>query len=435
MVSSIRLSGLLRNFLMLTAVAIIVSAAFVACSKSNGEEPDDGGGSGKGKVWVDKKGSKTETFANLDDALWHIVIKGLGDYTIRIGEDQHLTSEHNFFLGKGLNITIKAEKGTVVITRTPDLSEHFVVKAEATLTIDKGITLKGLGIKSGKYDGGIVVANQGKLIMNDGAKLTNFGSTSETCSPVAILQAGTFEMNGGTICDNIYTGVVISYVNGTFIMNGGTISGNGMEDYGYGGVSVECGTFIMNDGTITENKGSGVVVMEGGKFTMKKGRIINNLINYYGSSGGGVCVLWNSTFIMDGGEISGNFATIGGGVDVVGTFTMNGGTIAKNGAEERGGGVFVYHEGIFSMKGGTIAGNSAGDLGGGGVSLYTKAIFTKTGNSIIYGSDGGVNANNAIGGGHAANVDTTPWSITRDFTAGAGVDMKWGDGMKVGWDN
>ena len=49
---------------------------------------------------------------------------------------------------------------------------------ETTLTLDKGITLKGLGDGESieNEDGGIEVVEKGKLIMNEGSKLTNFGN-------------------------------------------------------------------------------------------------------------------------------------------------------------------------------------------------------------------------------------------------------------------
>jgi hypothetical protein len=187
-------------------------------------------------------------------------------------------------------------------------------------------------------------------------------------------------------------------------------------------VFVSGGTLIMNDKTkIYGNTGSpnsgggGVRVISNGIFIMNGGEISGNTIyststNYSPvSSGGGVYVSGN--FTMNGGEISGNTASSpstgsksspgssGGGVWVGGTFTMNGGKISGNVASSfsphnpsaYGGGVVA---GNFTMNGGEISGNvtdaSSGKVTnasynskGGGV--YCSSVFIKTGSGIITG--------------------------------------------------
>ena len=413
--------------LLILMVAMMAAMTFTSCG-----DDETGGGNGKGKVWVDKKGGKTETVADLDAALLHIIRSGPGEYTVRIGEDQHITSNYNSFAQEDQIVTLKAESGTVEITRDSELLNHFSVQYEATLILDKGIILIGSGVQN-TFDYGITVDGKGKLIMNNGAKITNFGGSS-----VILTREGIFEMNGGTICDNISFGVETDdeLGGGVFTMNGGTISNNGFNSgSGTCGVFIGDGTFTMNDGTISGNADGGVG-MYSGTFTMKKGRIIDNVIEYYGSIGGGVWFL-SGTFIMDGGEISGNHATDGGGVFTGGIFTMNGGTIAKNTATEIGGGVFVAGEyANFTMNGGTIAGNTSGRFGGGGVGLYTDASFTKNANGIIYGSDGGTNANKSMNDfGHAAYVGNSP-VFKRDLTAGQGAVIRWPSAQPFadGWD-
>lgn len=392
------------NFFIIACFALC--AVVSGCEK--GENDDDGGGgNGKGKVWVDKKGGKTQTYANLDAALLPLMQSGPGEYTIRIGENQHITSNFNYFAQKEQTITLKAESGTVEITRSSDLSHHFWVQLESTLILEKGITLKGYGYDDEGYpdtfDEGIWVDRKGKLIMNEGVKLTGFGHAA------IFISNGIFEMNGGTICDNVQWGVDSDneWEGSVFIMNGGSISDNGVAGNATG-VHIGSATFTMNNGTISGNATGGVMVYPGGTFIMKNGRIINNRVEYYGSSGGGVDVL-RGTFTMEGGEISGNKATYGGGVSVVeGTFTMTGGIIAKN---------------------------TATSLGG-GIELDKSSIFSKTGNSIIYGVNGGTNANISEGDGHAAYISGTYPTVKRDLTAGEGVVMRWSEnGSKVGWDN
>jgi len=104
------------------------------------------------------------------------------------------------------------------------------------------------------------------------------------------------------------------------------------------------------------------------KLELRNGTITGNAGS---SSGGGVYVQGNGTFIMSGGTISGNtvsgqLASGGGGVSIYsGNFTMSGGTISGNSVtfsaadqvRVGGGGVLVNGSGIFTMTGGTISGN------------------------------------------------------------------------------
>jgi uncharacterized repeat protein (TIGR02543 family) len=152
------------------------------------------------------------------------------------------------------------------------------------------------------------------------------------------------------------------------------------------------GTFIMNGGEITGN---------------------TTTPSYYmgdyrgGTNGGGGISVHGGTFIMNGGKISGN--TVGnngkggGGVNVDGaedgggTFTMNGGEISGNTASSGGG---VYMQGrTFTMNGGEISGNRAG-YGGGGV-LCSRGTFTMNGGKIS-----GNTGNSGNGGGVCVYGDT-----------------------------
>jgi len=98
---------------------------------------------------------------------------------------------------------------------------------------------------------------------------------------------------------------------------------------------------------------------------------------------GGVCV-YDGTFTMRGGTITGNTSTFyGGGVHLVdGTFNMSGGTIKGNTGTDLGGGVYVAF-GTFNMSGGTIEGNNSGS--GGGVHVAVGA-FIMTGGTV-YGNE------------------------------------------------
>jgi parallel beta-helix repeat protein len=142
-----------------------------------------------------------------------------------------------------------------------------------------------------------------------------------------------------------------------------------------------------------------------GSFTMNGGTISGNTASNGG--GGGVHVSGSaSNFTMNGGTISGNTGGAGGsggaGVNVSsGSFTMNGGTISSNSAPysvATGGGVNVSGTtGTFTMIGGTISENTVG-YAGGGVRLSNGSSFTMIGGAISGNSantGGGVNASGA----------------------------------------
>jgi hypothetical protein len=111
---------------------------------------------------------------------------------------------------------------------------------------------------------------------------------------------------------------------------------------------------------------SAVVYITGGKLVMRDGIISGNTVTS-SSWGGGVNVSGGGSFTMYGGTISGNSAQDGGGVLISNgnTFTMYGGTISGNqasgsGAEGKGGGVYVSNTGSFTKTGGIIYGDSDG---------------------------------------------------------------------------
>ena len=177
---------------------------------------------------------------------------------------------------------------------------------------------------------------------------------------------------------------------GTLKMNAGTkIKDNYSHSTG-GGVSVN-GTFIMNGGEISGN--SAATVGNAGAFCSGAGVIVfkdgvftmtGGKISNNTASGTGGSVWCGGIFNMEGGEISDNQCSEGGGVTSFGgTFTMTGGEIVRNKATSgHGGGVFVYSN--FIMKGGKISDNSTNECGGGVfISGLTKqSHFTMNGGEI-----------------------------------------------------
>ncbi|MDR1319396.1 MAG: hypothetical protein LBJ90_07200 [Treponema sp.] len=152
------------------------------------------------------------------------------------------------------------------------------------------------------------------------------------------------------------------------------------------------GEFIMAGGEISGNTASlgGGVLIYKGKMTMTGGEIkINTTSKSYGNvmgTGGGVFVGEGTAFTMSGGTISGNGGAEtdkGGGVAINGDglFTMTGGDILNNTSTEHGGGVHISPLGKFAMSGGTVNGNTSAASGGVNVSSY-GAVFDHTGGTI-----------------------------------------------------
>jgi hypothetical protein len=174
----------------------------------------------------------------------------------------------------------------------------------------------------------------------------------------------------------------------------GSLTLKGVEDNNVGLISVNGGGRLVleDDAVITGNTnsssyggvgGGGGVYVPGGAFTMRGGTISGNTAN---ENGGGVLVTGgSSTFEMSGGTISGNKAnggwdlSFGGGgvfVKSESTFTMRGGTISGNEANKQCGGGVGVNGSKFYMHGGIISGNTAKWYGG-GVSVRTPTFEKK----------------------------------------------------------
>lgn len=151
------------------------------------------------------------------------------------------------------------------------------------------------------------------------------------------------------------------------------------------------GTIVLKSGAVLQNNkaaqfGSGILANNGVSITMEDGAIIRNNTNRNYELGGGILIGNGSTFIMNGGEISGNTANGGGGVAIIGSsMFMNDGTISNNstyrtsGQGSYGAGVYVADyanasggdtlftpaPASFEMNGGSIIDNTALDYGGG----------------------------------------------------------------------
>ncbi|MCL2480244.1 MAG: hypothetical protein FWF38_00885, partial [Spirochaetaceae bacterium] len=140
-----------------------------------------------------------------------------------------------------------------------------------------------------------------------------------------------------------------------------------------------------------------VTVDNGGTLTVNEDTIISGNTNSGGSGGG---VNSSGTFILSGGNITGNTAGDGGGVFIgAGIFIMTSGTIENNNSTYNGGGVYVTNMGEeFNMSNGVIRGNKgtgASSVGGG---VYFAGQSFRMSNGQIGGTSSS-NQNSARNGG------------------------------------
>ena len=270
------------------------------------------------------------------------------------------------------------------------------------------------------------------------------GNKTERGGGVYVDTEGTFNMYGGTITGNSATGdgggVYVIGNNSKFTMTGGSIGGTATNDanqakYG-GGVYVSSGTFTMSGGTITGNKvsdpygdGGGVFVNYNGTFNMSDdSRITGNTA----FRGGGVCVERNlvgnnnkpGNFAMSGGTIGGmtdadaNSAEYGGGVYVMGTFTLTGGEISGNNAKGVSGGVYVNADSTFTVSGAPKITNN------------TQKTTTSSNVYLTEGPEGKPGAVIVIGDAHldsGAEIGVTLDSNYGDKAFTSGWNAKMGD--------
>ena len=225
-----------------------------------------------------------------------------------------------------------------------------------------------------------------------GASCSHNGSshTNETWQPIGSAEELTAIQNGG--CYYLTDDVTLSNrsvwepPSDTFLcLNGHTITGAA----GTSTIAVGNGVNFI----LTDCKGSGKITHESSD-----------------AVGCGVNVIGN--FTMYGGSITGNHNSDGGGVWVenTGSFTMYGGSITGNSVSGSGGGVFVAaqggtQQGRFAMYSGSITGNNAASsFGSGGVCVYgtmTVSGSVRITDNVNRGSKGD---NGIYTGGTASNV-------------------------------
>lgn len=174
---------------------------------------------------------------------------------------------------------------------------------------------------------------------------------------------------------------------GTTTLSGGSYYLSGDVEYtGTESITVSGEVILCLNGQKLDLKGQHISAGSGASFTLCDCSTGGVLTGGSGGKGGGVYVDGGATFTLTSGNIAGNTANAGGGVYVNkgGTFTMEDGSINNNKATVGGGGGVMVYEGSFTLSGGSITGNATNTMTngfGGGVCLF--GTFYLSGDSII----------------------------------------------------
>ncbi len=272
------------------------------------------------------------------------------------------------------------------------------VLAGATLTI-KDDSAEQTGTITGGYSkwGGGIFVNEGGTLVIEGGTITGNHATERGGG---VYVRGALNATGGSIEGNTSGenggGVYLKHQADSTIA-GCTIAENTSEDYG-GGIYMDAQdmSLTISETDIRHNlsKGDGGgIYLQGGAIQMNGGSLSNNIAS---DGGGGAKITRETTFKATGVSICNNAAQnkAGGGVKSFGTTELARCTIGKNSAVKQGGGVcngdYDSSEGKMTITGCTISGNTSDGNGGGVYSNKDLAIVgcSITGNSASKG--GGV---------------------------------------------
>ncbi len=198
--------------------------------------------------------------------------------------------------------------------------------------------------------------------------------------------------------DHIYAGGFILVPNGqtiTLDLNGHTINRGLSKAQPYGHV-IHVGNVNLSDQEtgstatlILEDSGSTGTITggnAGGNSGLDAGASIENATMDFG---GGVYIAQNGNFTMNGGTITGNHASVGGGIHAFGSCVINNGKIKDNKASITGGGINAPAGQPLTLNGGEITGNTTTlALSGQGAGVFVSNLKTVyiSGNPKIHGN-------------------------------------------------
>ena len=256
--------------------------------------------------------------------------------------------------------------------------DNLTIDETVTFDQDKKITLTSEAneinsLLRGEEDEMLIHITSGETTL---ANITLDGQNKEANWALLRINDSIVNLNSGTIVqnniDNLDHGGGISAARATVTINGAKIINNEARAASGGGIITNYSTLTINSGEISGNlstAASGGAIFFGGNndlLTMNGGIIKNNS----SPTMGGAIYLASTKMIMNGGEISDNTATYGGGIclrnfpynpTIGSTFTFKNGEI-KNNTATYGGGIYVDNIGTYIYEGGVISDNTPDDV-------------------------------------------------------------------------
>jgi hypothetical protein len=196
---------------------------------------------------------------------------------------------------------------------------------------------------SAEFGGGLYIGRGASLTLGNGVLVS--GCRAETDGGAAMINEGKLVLTGNA-----------------------RLGGNSAGDDG-GGVYARGGILILDGSSCIENNsadcGGGVCIDDGSSFVMKgRPMVRSNTASGSLATGGGLCVGIGSAITMKGGSVIDNRAGWGAGVyNAYGSFTLDGGLVSGNIAENEGGGICA-RSGTVVLNAGSITYNRAASGGG-----------------------------------------------------------------------
>ena len=253
----------------------------------------------------------------------------------------------------GVNYTLTNDKATTIKTTTIKGEGHTIfVEPNAGITVTGEETTLNLGANG--YDGTLTIDRDPRdvSVPEDirGAFITVSGGATANMYGNVTLQNWQF---AGNACVVIMGPKLATGSNSVFNMCGGVIE--------------NCSRAVTAGSRTTFN-------MSGGKIRNREG--------IRGSGNGGGVRVYEATFVMSGGTISGCTADTGGGLYADhSTITINNGTISGCTAKEKGGGLYATNQSTITINNGTISECTAEMEEGGG--LYADGSTITINNGTI----------------------------------------------------
>ena len=296
------------------------------------------------------------------------------------GTKEYFGGNAGAIYAEGNSVKINLHGGTI--------SGNHADAAGGAVYAVKGAEINLLGAKLT----GNTAGNKSGAIYATGAAKVNMaaGELSENSAPnggaILVESGAVVNMTGGKITGNKADDGAGIYMTTRTVLNmtGGELSGNIAKGNGGALALLRCEATVSG-GTISENSAmyGGGILVRGCELQLKGGQIIKNVAT---NNGGGIKTgnqtagdkVYTAKIVMTDGLISENKANNGGAIIVEGAgceMLLQGGEISKNTATW-GGGLFVSTKTSFTMEGGKIADNAAVKTGGGIQMLNSTATFT-----------------------------------------------------------